>query len=1049
MKKPKLICTDERRRDQVRAQAENWNGLDFVEVEDRVDKKSGQPATWLAVHFINRAPVSVLPENVIIEGGRRVQGIQVREVRLEPAPDKTRDDIMWVRVEPRGDSSVCALHLVAVDDQKQVIEEADPLGVRRYRPFPGFDPPYASVPFRFQAEEISLLDCKPALVCPPEPLTEPALDYLAKDYTSFRQLIYDRLALIMPDWRERHVPDIGVALVELLAYVGDYLSQYQDAVATEAYLHTARLRTSVRRHARLVDYRLHEGCNARVWVQLRTNMDLHETLQPGELQFGTGLGIRLPDAQLVATKSARTEQGEAFEPLLSPGEETIHLYRAHNEIRFYTWGDDRCCLPRGATSTTLIDDCRHYDPSANLATNLLEEDDELLGEHSRYDRRRVLNLRPGDLLLLEEIIGPETGDAADADPARRHVVRLNRADRAVDALYQLAVLEVGWAREDALPFPLCISTLNTPENGCRKLENVSVARGNLFLADHGRTLDVEDLGTVPMIQTEQTCVGEEDLSDITRLPGIFAPVLRQRPIAYAQPLRPVRATAAMLEQDPRAALPCVEVWSIQPRPDGSGPLFTASDLNDPSELIEALLMHDHARAGHLYAYLSRRTLWLLHKFDEAKLAQGQRAQLQAIMHAEIRQMRPRRGPPAETPLPALQKMSLRESLRIDLRRLLRKWEPRLDLIDSRPADRHFMVEVDNEGHAQLRFGDGQLGRQPEAGEAFVARYRVGGGPAGNVGAGAISDATLDPPIFGLTLAPRNPFPAWGGVAPETLAEARQNAAHALHTRLERAITPEDYAAIVMRDFKDEVQKAGAKIKPDGHRRKVTIAVDPWHRREASQDLCNRIRDHLARFRRAGHTVEVKAADYVPLCLEFTVQVRPGYLKRGIQAELLDLFSNHTLPDGRKGFFHPDNFSFGDDVCESRLVAAAQVVPGVESIQVTSLAKSLFRVDSGPVNELDKGRIPIKLREQFTRHGCGLSKGARVKVKQQGSRWTIADGDTSPGNKKYAIRKEYEILGVYFLANNVLEIGALEIARLDNDPEFPENGILSFEMAGGR
>ena len=67
----------------------------------------------------------------------------------------------------------------------------------------------------------------------------------------------------MPDWQETHAPDLGVALVELLAYAGDYLSYYQDAVATEAYLGTARQRISVRRHARLVDYRMHEGCNAR------------------------------------------------------------------------------------------------------------------------------------------------------------------------------------------------------------------------------------------------------------------------------------------------------------------------------------------------------------------------------------------------------------------------------------------------------------------------------------------------------------------------------------------------------------------------------------------------------------------------------------------------------------------------------------------------------------------------------------------------------------------------------------------------------------------
>ena len=98
----------------------------------------------------------------------------------------------------------------------------------------------------------------------------PHINYLSKDYASFRQLIYDRLALTMPDWQEQHVPDIGVTLVELLAYIADYLSYYQDAVATEAYLGTARQRISVRRHARLVDYRIHEGNNARAWVTVGT-----------------------------------------------------------------------------------------------------------------------------------------------------------------------------------------------------------------------------------------------------------------------------------------------------------------------------------------------------------------------------------------------------------------------------------------------------------------------------------------------------------------------------------------------------------------------------------------------------------------------------------------------------------------------------------------------------------------------------------------------------------------------------------------------------------
>src|SRR4029077_7562637 len=91
-------------------------------------------------------------------------------------------------------------------------------------------------------------------VCPTSPLAAPEIDYLAKDYASFRQLMLDRISVLSPQWKERNPADIGIALVELLAYAGDYLSYRQDAVATEAYLGTARRRVSVRRHARLVDY---------------------------------------------------------------------------------------------------------------------------------------------------------------------------------------------------------------------------------------------------------------------------------------------------------------------------------------------------------------------------------------------------------------------------------------------------------------------------------------------------------------------------------------------------------------------------------------------------------------------------------------------------------------------------------------------------------------------------------------------------------------------------------------------------------------------------
>ena len=61
-----------------------------------------------------------------------------------------------------------------------------------------------------------------------------------------------------------------MVLAELIAYVGDQLSYQQDAVATEAYLDTARSRISLRRHALLVDYHVHDGCNARAWMHAST-----------------------------------------------------------------------------------------------------------------------------------------------------------------------------------------------------------------------------------------------------------------------------------------------------------------------------------------------------------------------------------------------------------------------------------------------------------------------------------------------------------------------------------------------------------------------------------------------------------------------------------------------------------------------------------------------------------------------------------------------------------------------------------------------------------
>lgn len=245
-----ICCEQDQRRDAVR-RLQGWNGIDYIEV--------GSDQLSLMVYFLGKLPPELaenkpgLEKYLQITGGQRISGIKIIDVDPVPISDPEKDDVLIVYLDKAGDFSTYTLRLVAMQNIDSRYDHAD---------------------FSFKIDCPSDLDCASPCGCEPPVFPQPEINYLAKDYGSFRQLILDRLALLMPDWKERHVPDIGITLVELLAYVGDYLSYYQDAVATEAYLDTARQRISVRRHVRLVDYQLHEGCNSRAWLSLEATSDL-------------------------------------------------------------------------------------------------------------------------------------------------------------------------------------------------------------------------------------------------------------------------------------------------------------------------------------------------------------------------------------------------------------------------------------------------------------------------------------------------------------------------------------------------------------------------------------------------------------------------------------------------------------------------------------------------------------------------------------------------------------------------------------------------------
>jgi hypothetical protein len=925
-----FTCRDERRRQLIRDQ--KLNGVDYVDVEQK----------HLCVHFLTSIPQDLTTANVVIRGGRRITNIVAMNLDPHASDDAFGESCLGIELDRAGDWSTYTLCFVEAED-----------GQPTERPLRSLDPRYACLDFSFKVDCPAEIDCKSEVPCPLPAQPRPAINYLAKDYATFRQLILDRMALLVPEWRERHVPDVGIALVELLAYAGDYLSYYQDAVVTEQYLDTARRRISVRRHARLVDYAMHEGCNARAFVAL--HVAGNPTIRTGDVYFTTRpTGVVLP----AALHDAAIDPSAVivFEPLSARPE--IALRQAHNAIPIYTWGDRECCIPKGATRATLLDDFDEVvieanDPKAPLV---------------KLERPRKLRLTAGDFLLFEELAcagtvfrSTKAGDGGfdgetpqpDVDRTHRHVVRLTKVEPGFDALTNKAIVEVEWSGEDALPFALCVSAIGTaPE--CDYVDGLAVARGNIVLVDHGRTIRDEPLEPIGEAPADDVCEGEDELSDVVRVPRRYRPTLRSAPLTFAEPPAAGASAASLLQQAPRAALPQIAVSSIPTGRHGTEPLFSPADLVDARPLA---------------------------------------AKLVAPEEPALKSLRKRLRHDVQTGLDAVKDPSqidagLREALVTNLRALTTAWTPRADLLAS-GDDADFVAEVDDDGVAHLRFGDGVYGRAVEVGTTFVATYRAGNGREGLVGGETIAHIVFrngfDPAVDGV----RNPLPSAGAIDPEPVPEVKMFAPTAFRKALERAVTGDDYGTLaqVLRHpaRNPRVQSAAGRLRWNGSWYAADVAIDPLGITELDVALRDSISASLFRVRRMGHDLRVGAARYVPLLVELDLCVKPDYLRAHVVAAVREALGNRALPDGRRGFFHPDNLTFGGLVAASQIVAAVMAVDGVAEVHVVRLE----RLAHGRVVNPDRDKGILKL---------------------------------APG----------------------------EVARLDNDPASPENGLLRIRrVRGGR
>jgi hypothetical protein len=865
-------CRDSARRSLLLGQTV-LNGIDFIEFEII----PGAPDRYvLHVHFLLDLPVGAygLPLNLtklFVHGGTRIIGVTVIKAASSGADPKVLD----VDVDQQGDFS---RYLLTIDWTR------DAAGAWQYT-FNDLDRLFSVGAINFRPGCPIDFDCAPVTDCPPEVLPEPALDYLARDYASFRQLLLDLVAQRNPTWIERSPADLGIALLELFSHEGDHLSYFQDAVANEAFLDTARQRVSAKRHAKLVDYQMHDGRNA--WGFVHLQVGTAGTIGPGQqlvtridmpMRFDRQPGV-VPVPQPVAPPGTRlnlvTDLDYRIDPALAQVRVfettvTANLDPLNNELRLHTWGNEECCLPRGATIAHVY----AIDPAGPTAVRP--------------------PLKVNDYLVLEEVLGPDTGAAADADPRHRTVVRIESvnpdpststvgpaADQMHDKLFladidpltnapkrvtvpvplaqTLPLVEVRWRKADALTFALCLTA--KLKDGT-KVSRISVARGNVALADHGRTIRNPDATgnlTLELYDFKPPLAGERTFrlrlaeGPLTMQcqpngdPTIFPPV-RERPdltcdVAGTQPAVAIQAMSKG-----------VVIGSWWPVPDLlSSTEFQHQFVADVDDTGRPVLRFGDGEYGERFTGIDHIEVWY-------RIGNGRSGNIGADSLAHI--VVPDPVPPG--------------------------WPTILKLRNPLPAiggvDPELIEQVRQYAPAAFRATQFRAVTEQDYKQAALTIKGVAGAVASFRWTGSW-------------------YTVFVGIDPADSENVLTNARG--FTRLEP-------------NFKQQVL------------------------------------DGLSRYRLAGYDLEIRSARYIPLDLTIQICAKPGYFRGDVAHAVALALSAGVNPGGSLGLFNPANLTFAQNVYLSRIYAAVEDVEGVESATVSIFR----RHGRAPAGELESGVLPI-------------------------------------------------------------------------------------------
>ena len=410
----------------------------------------------LHVNFFNPVDDPRLTDasNYQITGGERVQ-VNVISAKIDDS-DKRQTILSLDNV---GDFSTYTLHL---------IQDTSSLYV---------DPFFSEKEFSFKIYEDSDFDCKKhetVLSSSEEDGDDNdggdgeeggfkeipiSIDYMAKDYESFKSALLDLIPTKAPFWTDLSEPDLGISLIELFSHIADILSYYQDRVGNEAFLGTAQNRFSIKSHLSLIDYRLQNGIAAETFLRFTTSK---ETL----INRGTKVSSR--DEEII------------FET-----DKDILIKPEHNKMQPYDWNNNntqlQCLLPKGSSSLLLsVDPSKTYLKSGDL---LLFEQQNFNGEFIR----EVVRLSKDPLIVPSPYYSPVHTTLPSTTEPVFTIIGITPDSNAIGVPITIPLITATFSK------PVKISTISQSTVKVRKGISANNISGIVAVAVNGKTINFKPM----------------------------------------------------------------------------------------------------------------------------------------------------------------------------------------------------------------------------------------------------------------------------------------------------------------------------------------------------------------------------------------------------------------------------------------------------------------------------------------------------------------------------------------------------------------------------